>query len=81
MMRTTISIDDDVADVAQMMARASGQRLGAVISELARRGLRAPVGAQTGVTSAARRFATFDVPTDPKPVSVAAARRAWEESR
>ena len=41
-MRTTITVDNDVFEAAQMQARASGKKLGEVISQLARRGLRAP---------------------------------------
>jgi hypothetical protein len=40
-MRTTITMDDDVFEAAQAQARASGKNLGVVISQLARRGLRA----------------------------------------
>ncbi len=40
-MRTTVSLDDDVFEAAQAQARASGKKLGEVISQLARRGLRA----------------------------------------
>lgn len=40
-MRTTITLDDDVFEAAQAQAQASGKRLGEVLSELARRGLRA----------------------------------------
>ncbi|MBX3733752.1 MAG: antitoxin [Verrucomicrobiae bacterium] len=45
-MRTTVTLDNDVFEAAQAMARASGKRLGEVLSQLARRGLRAP--AETG---------------------------------
>ena len=38
-MRTTITIDDDVLLAAKALARRDGSSLGAVISELARRGL------------------------------------------
>lgn len=41
-MRTTITLDPDVFEAAQAMAQASGKRLGEVVSQLARRGLRAP---------------------------------------
>ena len=41
-MRTTLTLDDDVAEVAASLARESGRRLGAVISELARKGLERP---------------------------------------
>ena len=40
-MRTTITVDDDIFEAAQAQARASGKKLGEVISQLARRGLRA----------------------------------------
>lgn len=41
-MRTTLSVDDDVLDAAKQVAAARGVSIGEVISELARRGLRAP---------------------------------------
>ena len=40
-MRTTVSIDDDVYEAARDLARASGKRLGEVLSELVRRALKA----------------------------------------
>jgi hypothetical protein len=40
-MRTTLTVDDDIFEAAQAQARASGKKLGEVISQLARRGLRA----------------------------------------
>ena len=40
-MRTTITVDNDIFEAAQAQARASGKKLGEVISQLARRGLRA----------------------------------------
>ena len=39
-MRTTLSIDDDVLRAARALAAARGKSLGAVVSELARRGLK-----------------------------------------
>ena len=41
-MRTTLTLDDDVYEAAQSLARASGRRLGQVVSELVRRSLQAP---------------------------------------
>jgi len=38
-MRTTITLDDDVYRSARTLAQGSGKSLGAVVSELARRGL------------------------------------------
>jgi hypothetical protein len=40
-MRTTVTLDDDVFEAARAQAAASGKRLGQVLSQLARRGLRA----------------------------------------
>lgn len=40
-MRTTVTLDDDVFEAAQALAASSGKRLGNVLSQLARRGLRA----------------------------------------
>ena len=39
-MRTTVTLDDDVFQAAQGLARASGKRLGEVLSDLVRRALR-----------------------------------------
>lgn len=49
-MRTTINLDDDVGRAARELARTSGKRLGKVVSELARRGLkaRAELGRKAG---------------------------------
>ncbi len=42
-MRTTVTVDDDVFEAAQALAVSSGEKLGKVLSKLARRGLRAEV--------------------------------------
>jgi hypothetical protein len=39
-MRTTVTLDSDVFEAAQALARSSGKTLGQVLSQLARRGLR-----------------------------------------
>lgn len=38
-MRTTLDLDDDVIDAARELARNEGTSIGAVVSDLARRGL------------------------------------------
>ena len=58
-MRTTITLEDDVFDAAQAMAQASGKRLGEVVSQLARRGLRTTT--ETGSRSG---LPVFKVATD-----------------
>jgi plasmid stability protein len=73
-MRTTLNLDDDVLQAARLVAQQDGRSLGAVVSELARRGLRprrprAPVG---------RRIPTFSVSPDARPVGPEDA-RALEE--
>jgi|MudIll2142460700_1097286.scaffolds.fasta_scaffold382871_1 hypothetical protein len=44
-MRTTLTLDQDVFEAAQALARASGRRLGQVVSDLLRRSLQAPPAA------------------------------------
>jgi hypothetical protein len=45
MMRTTLSIDDDVLAAAKGQAQVEGRSIGEVISDLARQSLRRPVAA------------------------------------
>jgi hypothetical protein len=58
-MRTTLTLDRDVFEAAQALARASGRRLGQVVSELMRRGLRAPQA-----QAARNGLPVFTVPPD-----------------
>jgi hypothetical protein len=58
--RTTVTLDDDVYAAAMHLADVSGERLGKVLSKLARRGLAPPQAPASKRT--ARRFPTFDVP-------------------
>ncbi|HEY5743192.1 MAG TPA: hypothetical protein VIS99_11685 [Terrimicrobiaceae bacterium] len=46
-MRTTVTLDDDVFEAAKAQAQASGRNLGEVLSQLARRGLRASMETTT----------------------------------
>ena len=41
-MRTTLTLDDDVAELAARQAKARGVSLGKAVSDLIRRGLQAP---------------------------------------
>lgn len=45
-MRTTVTLDDDVLDLAKRQARLRRQSLGRTLSDLVRRGLTAPTPAQ-----------------------------------
>ena len=58
-MRTTVTLDDDVYEAAAHLSRASGKRLGKVLSRLARRGLER---VEAPVLGRSRRFPTFRVP-------------------
>jgi hypothetical protein len=60
-MRTTVTLDDDVFESAQAQAQASGKKLGEVLSDLARRGLRA-----TAQSTSAGGLPVFHVRPDAK---------------
>lgn len=57
-MRTTVTLDIDVYEAALHLSRSSGDRLGRVLSTLARRGMTA---SRRPARSASRRFPTFKV--------------------
>lgn len=57
--RTTITLDDDIYEAAMHISRASGERLGKVLSSLARRGL---TPQESPVRRSNRRFPVFEVP-------------------
>ena len=62
-MRTTVTIDDDIHEAALSQARATGQRLGRVLSDMARQALQ-PDSHERQSARRGRRFAAFDVPPD-----------------
>ena len=45
-MRTTLTLDDDIVELAARQAKARGLSLGKAVSELVRRGLNAPTPSQ-----------------------------------
>jgi hypothetical protein len=65
-MRTTLTLDDDVSAAAQALARASGRRLGQVVSELMRRSLQAPpaVALRNGLPVFAVKDGADIIPSD-----------------
>ena len=76
-MRTTVTLDRDVYEAAMHLSRASGRRLGKVLSDLARRGL-----AQTGPSQSKkkrRRFPTFDVPAGAPIIPASRVQRVIDE--
>lgn len=74
-MRTTVNLDDDVAEAVRSLARSEGRPLGQVLSELARRGLR-PVVARLGQEG---DFPVFEVPADAALVTTEMVRAALDE--
>jgi len=72
-MRTTLDLDDDVVAAARELATNERRSLGAVISELARRGLTpARVEAEDGIPS-------IRVPPGTPPITPEMVRRALDE--
>jgi hypothetical protein len=58
-MRTTLDIDDDVLAAAKALARRSKRSAGAVISELARRGLNEPPPRARAAVAESKAFYGF----------------------
>ena len=73
-MRTTFTLDDDVATLLARQAKARGQSLGKTVSDLVRRGLNAPTPSvnQDGLV-------VFQLPPDSPPVTTADVRRLEAE--
>jgi len=75
-MRTTLALDEDIYQAAQHLSRVSGERLGKVISKLARRGLER---GNPSVPKGARRFPTFDVPAGTPMIPASRIERVLDE--
>jgi hypothetical protein len=73
MSRTTLDIDDDVLHAARELAAGGGRSIGAVISELARRGL-TPARIDAG-----GRFPVVLSPPDAPAITPEMVRRALDE--
>jgi hypothetical protein len=73
-MRITLSIDDDVLEVARRLSEAEGKSLGQMISELVRRGL-----AQRPQVAAEEGFPLFSVSSGAKPITLEIVKRALDE--
>jgi hypothetical protein len=72
-MRTTLNVDDDVLEVAKSLADVNRIPLGRALSDLARRGITAPVGTRRDPVSG---LLVFDVPADAPRVSTEDVQRA-----
>ncbi|HXT99062.1 MAG TPA: antitoxin [Polyangia bacterium] len=73
--RTTLHLDHDVYRAARSLAAARGEGLGAVVSELARKGLAAPVSGGRK----RRGFPVFEVLPDAPPLTREMVRAALED--
>ena len=71
-MRTTVTLDDDVYEAALCHARATGQRLGQVLSDMARRSM-------TPEPPRGHRFPAFDVPAGARLIASSRIQAALDE--
>jgi hypothetical protein len=69
-MRTTLSLDDDVLASARVLARQRGESLGAVISELARKGLHQPLPQSAGQASRRNELLLLPLRAEGSPVDL-----------
>jgi len=74
--RTTVTLDDDVYEAVAHLSRTSGERLGKVLSTLARRGLKP---AHSPARRSARRFPVFDVPADAPVIAASRIQRVIDD--
>jgi hypothetical protein len=74
-MRTTVTIDDDVYEAALANARATGRRLGRVLSDMARIALEQPPTPGKGPA----RFAAFDVPEGSRVIPASRIQKALDD--
>jgi hypothetical protein len=75
-MRTTIALDEDIYQAAQHLSRVSGERLGDVISKLARRGLEQK---RPPARKRAQRFPTFEIPAGAPIIPASRVERVLDE--
>ena len=75
LMRTTIHIDDDVFELVKTYAAARSIGLGRALSELARRGLKAPPK-----TKKVNGLVVFDLPQDEPPVTLEKVKKLESEN-
>jgi hypothetical protein len=75
-MRTTLTLDDDVYQAVVEFSQSSGEGLGKVASKLIRRGLQPPAAPKKSKT---RRFPVFDVKPGTPMMSVSRIQRFIDE--
>jgi hypothetical protein len=77
MMRTTVTLDDDVYEAAH--AQATGKRLGQVLSEMARQALQPSGQGSRRSVKRASRFPVFDVPAGAGMIPASRIQKALDE--
>jgi hypothetical protein len=75
-MRTTLTLDDDVAELVARQAKARGLSLGKAVSDLVRRGLNAPTPSTNE-----NGLVVFQLPADSPKITTGDVRRLEAEGR
>jgi hypothetical protein len=75
-MRTTLNVDEDVLEFAKSLAGGRQISLGQALSELARKGMSAPVAMKKNPISG---FWTFEVPADAPKFGLEEVQRALDQ--
>lgn len=78
-MRTTVTLDDDVYEAAQAHARATGKRLGRVLSEMARQALQPSGHRPKRSVKGTSRFPAFEVPPDARLIPASRIQKVLDE--
>ncbi|MGA8809827.1 MAG: hypothetical protein WB973_18295 [Thermoanaerobaculia bacterium] len=76
-MRTTVTIDDDVYEVAAANAQATGRQIGSILSDMARRAIEFERKSDT--RRKRERFATFSVPKEAGVIPASRIQKALDE--
>jgi hypothetical protein len=76
-MRTTVTIDDDVYEVAAANAQATGRPIGSVLSDMARTAIEPAQKSRTDKTR--ERFATFTVPKEATVIPASRIQKALDD--
>lgn len=74
-----MTLDDDVYEAAQVRAKATGRRLGRVLSEMARQALQPSGKGSKSPAKGASRFPVFEVPADAGLIPASRIQRALDE--
>lgn len=78
-MRTTVTLDDDIYEAALCQAKATGRRLGSVLSEMARHALRSEARPMRDAEQGTR-FPSFDVPPDTPLIPASRVQKVLDEN-